>query len=68
MGERGLSDSLDAGDDTDAAVALNASDIVAAYWKGRRQPNSRGKKHPSLYEINLQRALLDVGKNLPSQP
>ena len=68
MGERGLSVSLDAGDDTDAAVALNASDIVAAYWKGRRQPSSRGKKHPSLYEINLQRTILDSGKNLPSQP
>jgi hypothetical protein len=43
MGERGLSDSLDAGDDTCAAVALNASDIVAAYWKGRRQPIPRQK-------------------------
>ena len=34
MGERGLSVSLDAGDDTDASVALNASHIAAASGRG----------------------------------
>jgi hypothetical protein len=46
MGERGLSDSLDAGDDTDAAVALNASDIVAAYWKGAKAAEFPRQKAP----------------------